>query len=596
MRRLFLAVAACAVGPAAEAGVVVVANFTPDAVTLTLTEPGREKQSVTLQPAQVAPLGVGGPAVLVVPATPQHLAYNLDPYNAYVIVPDAQTGRRLEGVELPGMPLDQDTKPGGSPKREPVRVPVTLMVDDADPRAEALWKDLLGKRLAAASAMFEAHCGIKFEPAGFAVWKSDPQAATVPELLADFQQKQKAPPGGLVIGWTSRKVEEKPKEPAPFGGSRHAPATHLLMREWAPREEAERTEALVHHLGRAFGAVPVPDVGSVMREQLGNGLALHAQYKMRFDPLNALVLNVWADERRNGKVETAADLSPAGRARLKRVYAALLKAKPGDPSALAYINEFDRDLAQNPKKDVPPDPPAPPKADSKRDVVARVVVAAVTAKARAAGVPGGPTGDDLTVVYARAAATAALTADVDGATADDRVGGFLLGLAVALDDTDALRTDEATRDQVAAVESPTARDERREVLGNPTVRGRRDLCRRFAVGVATGELLPRQAAEAAAVFRTFQAIEGPRPAGVGLPALAAELAGIEFTRQPRDDLARLTQLASLPNTAALMPEMSGLPDGLSAERFTARYGSATDPRFLAALDDLRRRVRPAAKP
>jgi hypothetical protein len=229
-------------------------------------------------------------------------------------------------------------------------------------------------------------------------------------------------------------------------------------------------------------------------------------------------------------------------------------------------------------------------------VIARVVVTAVTAKARTASVPGGPTGDDLTVLYVRAAATAAITADVEGATADDRVGGFLLGLAVALDDTDVLRADESTRDQVTAVETTTARDERREVLGNPTVRGRRDLCRRFAAGVATGELLTRQAAEVVAVGRTFQALDGPRPAGVGFPPLAAELAGIEFTRQPREDLARLTQLASLPNTAALMPDVAGLPDGLSADRFTARYGSATDPRFLAALDDLRRRVRPAAKP
>ncbi|MFO0798809.1 MAG: hypothetical protein U0804_15160 [Gemmataceae bacterium] len=596
MRRLLLALAACTVGPSADAGVIVVANFTPAEVTLTLTEPERDKQTVTLRPAQVAPIGLGGPAVLVVPATPQHLAYEVEPYNAFIILPDAQTGRRLEGVELPGMPLEQDTKRGAAPKRDPVRVPVTLLVDDADPRAEALWKDLLGKRLAAASAVFEAHCGIRFEPAGFAVWKSEPLASTVPELLADFQQKVKAPPAGIAIGWTSRKVEEKPREPAPFGGSRAAPSGHLLMREWVPRDEAERTEALVHHLGRAMGAVPVPDVGSVMREQLGNGLALHAEYKMRFDPLNALVLNVWADERRSGKLDKVDDLSPAGRARLKRVYGALLKAKPGEPAALAYLNEFDRDLAAVPKKDVPPDPVAPPKAELKRDAVARLVVTAVTAKARAVAVPGGPTGDALTVIYLRTAATAALAADIDGATADDRVGGFLLGLAVALDDTDTLRGDETTREQVAGVESTSSRDERREVLGNPTVRGRRDLCRRFAAGVASGELLPRQAAEAAAVSRTFQSLDGPRPAGVGLPPLAAELAGIEFTRLPREDLARLTQLASLPNTSTLIPEVTGLPDGLSAERFTARYGSATDARFQAALDDLRRRVRPAAKP
>jgi hypothetical protein len=479
------------------------------------------------------------------------------------------------------------------------KVPVTLFVDDADPRVEALWQGLLKQRLADASAVFEAHCGVRFELAGFEKWNSEPLASTVPQLLADFQQKVKAPAGGMAVGYTSRKVEEKAKEPAPFGGSRSAPATHVLMREWVPRSEAERTEALVHHLGRALGAVPVKDQGSVMREQLGDGLALHAMYKMRFDPLNALALNVWAEEARGGKLLTAADVSPAGRVRLKRVYAALLKAKPGDPAALVYLNEFDRDLVQAPPKKDDPEPkknPDPPKADTSRDVIARLVLGAVTTKARAVAGPGGLTGDDLTTAYVRAAAGAALAADVDKATADDRVGGFLLGLAVALDDTDALRADEATREQAAAIESESARDERRELLGNPTLRGRRDLCRRFAAGVGTGELLPRQAAEAAAVNRTFAALESPRPAGAGLPALAAELAGLEFARQPRDDLAGLTRLASTGSAATLLPDLAGLPDAFTPERFTARYGSATDPRFLTALDDLRRRVRPPAKP
>ena len=99
MRRLLVALVACAMAPAAHAGVIVVANFTPEDVTLTITEPDRGKQSVTLAPAQVAPVTVSGPGLLVVPAQPLHLAFNIEPYNAYVILPDAKTGRRLEGVE-----------------------------------------------------------------------------------------------------------------------------------------------------------------------------------------------------------------------------------------------------------------------------------------------------------------------------------------------------------------------------------------------------------------------------------------------------------------------------------------------------------------
>lgn len=601
MRRLLVGLVAVAVAPAARAGVVVVANFTPAAVTVTVTERDRPRQTVTLAPAQVAPVTVTGPSILVLPATPQHLSFNLDPYNAYVILPDEKTGRRLEGVELPGAAPERDARPELNPApRDVWRIPVTLLVDDIDPRNNDLWQGTLRKRLADASAVIEAQCGVRFEPAGYALWKSDPQASTVPELLADFQQKVKTAPGALAIGYTSRKVEEKEKEPAPYGGSRTAPANHLIMREWTPKTELERTEALAHHLARVLGAIPVPDQGSLMRPRLGDGLALHADYRMRFDPLNALALNIWADEGRGGKLLTAADVSPTGRVRLRRVYGALMKASPGDPSALAYLNEFDRDLAQAPpaKKGDAPEPKKnadPPKAESARDVIARAALAAVTAKARANVGPGGLTGDDLTAAYVRAAATAALAEEVDNARPDDRVGGFLLGLAIALDDTDALRADEATREQVTAVESEAARDERREVLGNPTLRGRRDLSRRFAAGVGSGELLPRHSGEAAALARTFLATERPHPAGVGLPALAADLAGLEFARQSRDDLSGLTRLASSVSPAALVPDVSGLPDGLSPQRFLSRYSSHESQQFQEALSDLRRRVRALPK-
>lgn len=603
MRPLPVVALLLAVAAPARAAVVVVANYTPAEVTISVSEADRGKQTVTLAAAQVSPVAVTGPALLVLPATPQHLSFDLEPYHAYVILPDPKTGRRLEGIELPGMPPERDARPEANPApRGVLKIPVTLMVDEADPRADALWQGTLKQRLAEASAVLEKSAGVRFEAAGFAQWRGDPQASTVPELFADFQQKVKAPAGGIALGYTGRKVEEKDKEKAPFGASRSAPSAFVLMREAAPRTEPERVEALVHQLGRALGAVPVPDPGSVMRPALGDGLALHAQYKMRFDPLNALAVNIWADELRGGKVQTAADLTPAGRIRLRRVYAAIQKASPGDPSALVYLNEFDRDLVQAapPKKDMPPvpmkvEPPPPPKTDAARDVIARAALAGLTAKARANADGGGVTGDELTAAYIRAAATAALAADVTGATPDDRVGGFLLGLAVGLDDTDALRADDATKEQVAAVETTTARDERREVLGNPTIRGRRDLCRRFAAGVGAGELLPRQAGEASAVGRTLLQLEGARPAGVGLPGLVADFAGIEFARQPRDDLARLTQLAAGVRVTDLVPNTAGLPDALSAERFVARFGAVTDQRFQSALDDIRTRVRAPAK-
>ena len=59
----------------------------------------------------------------------------------------------------------------------------------------------------------------------------------------------------------------------------------------------------------------------------------------------------------------------------------------------------------------------------------------------------------------------------------------------------------------------------RSVLGNPTLAGRRDLCRRFFLGCAMGELLPHDKAEQAAVGQAQFDLH--KPAGLCVPALAA---------------------------------------------------------------------------
>ena len=60
----------------------------------------------------------------------------------------------------------------------------------------------------------------------------------------------------------------------------------------------------------------------------------------------------------------AADISEAGKIRLARVYKALVKERPGDSNALAYLNEFDREIAKAP---VPKAKDADPARLSHRD-------------------------------------------------------------------------------------------------------------------------------------------------------------------------------------------------------------------------------------
>jgi hypothetical protein len=606
MRRfvLGLVLALGIAGSTARGAVVVLTNFTPGDLTVTITEPERKPQTVTLSPAQVAPVTVTGPADITFPTKPgPTTTYRLDVYHGYVFLPDPKTGLRLEGIELPGTPPFGDSRPEAkAPPSGPIKIPVTLLVDDADPRADALWQATLRQRFDAAAAVVEAHSGVKFEFNGFATWQSDPRLRDVEGLLADFEGKVKPKRGELVIGYTSRRVDEKPKEPAPFGACRGFPPSHILLRELRPRADPERIEVLIHHMGLALGATLTSDQGSVMREKVADGLALIPQYRYRFDPLNVLAMTIWADELRRGPVASVPDISPTNRIRLSRVYKALLKAHPGDSFALTYLNEFDRDQARAPEpkkeqgkpapKDVGPAPRKDlPRNGSPRDDVARAVVRAVTARARVNVGPDALAGDDLTAAYIRAAADAALRVEGVPAESPDRVAGFLVGLAVALDDTDSLRNDVLTEPATTTVESATDREIRLSVLGNPTIRGRRDFCRRFVLGCGVGELLPPARAEDVAINRSLSVAATQKPTGVSLPALAAEYGGIAFARAMREDLDSLRRYADKATPAAYLPPTGGLRDGLPFDRFEEEYGDAEDTRFQAVLKEIRTRVK-----
>jgi hypothetical protein len=597
MRFLLGLLAALTLPVAAPAGVAVVSNFTPDALTFTVAEAGGKPRIVTLKKGQIAPVPVNGPAAITYATKAGDQTLRLDPFHAYAFGFDPKTGPALTGIELPGKPPERDARAEPNPPpRAPVKIPVTLLVEDTDRRADALWQTTVRKRFEEAAAVVEAHSGIRFEVDGFATWHADAAPDLTP-MLVEFERAVKVKPGHLAVGFVSRKLEDKGKGDDPVGATAGALATHLLVREAKPAGEGNKVEVLVHYLGRVAGAVTSPFEWSVMRPRPGDGKALHVGFDIRFDPLNALAMCVWAEELRNGPVSRVGDASAATRTRLGRVYEALLKAKPGETLALAYLTELenpgvargpepkpagDQQKADNPLAKVDRPPAA---GGSPRDEAARQVVRAVVerAKANAAG-PNRLTGDDLTAAYVRAAIDAALKLDEA-----DRTSGFLVGLAVALDDTGLLRDDALTANAVKGVETDAERRDRLVVLGNPTVRQRRDLCRRFAAGCGVCGLQSPGAAEGVAVGRAQFDLH--RPVGLSFAALAAELAGAEFARQVRDDGFFLARVKDKYTVADFVPSTDGLRDGLSAERFEEDFGGTSDKRFKDVLADIRARLK-----
>lgn len=343
----------------AAAAVIIVANYTSADVALSIAEPGEKARKHTIRARHVQPVTLAGPANLA-SLDGKWEAIRVDPYRAYVLSADEKGRVGVETMELPGLSstkgavAEKRQRKRDSVRRDPVKIPVTLLVDDADPRTAARWQTDVRKRFDAAAQILETQTGFRLEVAGFNTWKSNPKAKTAKDQLTAFERLVRVKTGGLAIGFISRKLDPG-KDPI-FGACRGRGAAHVLVREWTPKDEGERVEILVHYLAAAFGAVESSEPDSVMRAQLGDGQALHTGFVVRLDPLNALALNLWADQRRAGAIDLV-DATPVNRARLLGVYRALAAALPGNVQTTAYIRELEQ---FRPKSDDPvADPPTP---------------------------------------------------------------------------------------------------------------------------------------------------------------------------------------------------------------------------------------------
>jgi hypothetical protein len=585
-RRFALVLVLLLVAPlSARAAVVVIANYTDTEIDFTIAEPEAKARAHKVSENHVISVYVTGPADITFAFKGHETKLRLDPYNAYAFLPDPRIGLQLEGIELPGKPLERDARPelNPIPRDPPVKVPVTLLVDDCDPRTDKLWQKDVRKRFDEAAEVIEKATSIRLEFAGFSTWKSDPAAANVSELLTGFENAVKVKEGSLAIGYSSRKIDEK-KDPE-FGVNRGIGCLHILLREWRPKSEPERVEVLVHFLAQALGATGSPDPGSAMRAKLANGYLNRPRSVLRLDPLNVLALNLWADERRHDKGVVLSTLSPVNRHRLTRIYKALLKAAPGDLLATAYLNELDRGFVNEPDP-VVKNPERPAIRPDVRAERVRKIVKAVHERAKQNAELGAKalTGDELTAAYIKAAAQAAVSQE-----GPEMVPAFLVALGVAFDDTDALAADPATAAAIKDAETVEERKARIAVLGNPTLGGRRDLCRRFFLGCAVGELLTAANVENAAVVRALRDLD--KPVGLCVPAIAAEFAGIAFARAGQKDPEVLRDVIARFTAKDYLPPLSGLRNGLSAEKFAEVYGDTADARFLAVLADIRKRLK-----
>jgi hypothetical protein len=444
-------------------------------------------------------------------------------------------------------------------------IPVKILVDEDEPAVQRVWEERVRKRLEAASNILERHCPVKFEVVLTGTWESNNELTNFSDLLRDFEQKANPSPARVAIGFTSQRLQTN--ECAHLGGTRGTLHSHVLIREWFGRTEPEKLEVLVHELGHLLGAAHSPDAKSVMRPRLGDGKAVSKRFQVEFDPANASIMAIVAKATRNERDKWIIHLEHKDTLRLRDIYHELAQALPDDPVATAYAKRFDQYIGTGGAKQEPVSRPEPAaRTDPIRQVVAAIVTAAELNRDRSADSNRPPlTGDSLTEYYFRQAAIRAAHLPRDHA-----VRAFFVGLAIALDTSDSLRTNQWTRQIYTATESESDRVRRLAVIGKPTMHSRHDLLQHFVVSCALTALSGPQIAEAAGLLKEMSDAKGG--SGFSFADLAADLAGISLATRLHGKPELLNELADSFAVGEYMPSVMGLREELNPDDLRAIYG------------------------
>ncbi len=598
MRNLLLTMLVISAASTAEAATFVLSNATGDPVDCQVTLSGGAPFAVNLAVGESRAINCGRTIVVSYAAGngPQNLS--LQPYMAYLFVTKPKKGLELMTADLLGKsPGDKDV-PLEVPAIKRVKIPVKVLVDDSDRRTKTVWAATLRKRFDEANAIMKAQAGVVFDIVDTTQWTVGEDVTDLRSCMVDFERQVKPEPAEIAIGFVSRGFPPQGRQAVPFSTSRGMSAPYILIRETEPKNEPERVEVLVQQLGRYLGAITSPDPISAMRLTLGDGKAVHAKFRIGFDPLNLLAINIVAEELRKGPLLKLADWPVEQQVRLARIYATLGAAVPDDPlndelqGLLARAGLKPAQPEVMPEKAAKAPPEAPPakarKTNPEHDAIRKVVRAIVVKAEDNARLPAASRvkGDDLTELYVRTAADMAFTLEPDL-----RKKAFLVGIGIGLDDSDALRNKPVFGDLWKGVESDDERKIRLAVLGNPTMRYRRDLCQHFVISAALTAIAGDAIAEQIGLAKELVDRDRPNGSGFSFCDLAADFSGVALANTVLASGESLNGLRTKFAVKSALPKIDDLPEGLTAAKFKDRFGDLGDDRFKAMIAELRKRVK-----
>ena len=604
----------------AAADVVILANRAKEAVRYRLAgpEPSTSDEKAAwskVESGDIAPIPVAGAAAIEFEDGKAAQRYDLEADRCYFCFRDKAGRLQLEQIGLSGDDAERaaDVPPrapkGGAklPQAKPLEVRVKLLVDDDERAAQARWEARLRARLETASALFERCCRVKFVAAEVGAWDSDDATTDFEQSLAEFEREVAVRPQRLAIGFTSQYPLVVGR--VHLGGTRGPLHSHILLREWSQQNsESERLELLIHELGHFLGAAHSPESNSVMRPILGDRQARLREFRITFDPLNALAMCLVGESLAKRPAPAFSALPAPTRERLAAIYRTLALSLPDDPAPPQYLELLGERVASRPivRNDLAPPPsPAPsikkvppaiePSAllnnplasgladeglrKATREILQSIVAAARSNRALPTGRQAAREelfrreGDDLTETCVRAAAAAA-----EELPQIHRQQAFCLGLAIGLDTTEQLRGLPLLGELVRAIEPDEARARRLATLGSPTMRKRHDLAQHFWVSAAIASIAGPAAAEAAGVAKELRDANGG--SGFSFCDLCADLAGISLAERLQSGRVTFSALQRRFQVDRYLPPIDDLVEGLAQREFAERYGSTSDRRFL----------------
>ena len=188
-------------------------------------------------------------------------------------------------------------KPTPEPPNAVYTIPVKILADNKEPTLRRLWEKRYRNRLAAASAITERYCRVRFEAVAVDTWTSDNSAHDLEKLIVEFERKVSPVPARLALGFTGQ--YESLRQDKHMGGTREPFHQYILIREWGRQiAETERLQFLLHELGHFLGAAHSADEYSVMQADLSKRLARMRGFPIGFDAPNTLALWLIGEELR----------------------------------------------------------------------------------------------------------------------------------------------------------------------------------------------------------------------------------------------------------------------------------------------------------